>query len=92
MNTDILNRRIIDLTVGEFLEIQKKAEAPVVVDFTGKAEKYVYGIDGIARLFGCSRKTAQTLKNSGRIDKAVQQFGRKIVTNADLAVQLVGKK
>jgi hypothetical protein len=90
---DIFNKRIIDLTVGEFLEIQKRAEQPVVVDLTtGKTEKYVYGIDGIARLFGCSRRTAQTLKNSGQIDKAVKQFGRKIVVNADLAVQLVGKK
>ena len=79
MNTaEYLNKPLFSLTVGEFLELQKRAEQPVVVDFTGKPEKYVYGIAGIAKLFGCSMRTASKIKSSGRIDKAVQQLGRKI--------------
>lgn len=85
---EFLNRPLFTLTVGEFLELQKKTEQPVVVDFTEKPEKYVYGIAGIAKLFGCSMRTASKLKASGRIDKAIQQLGRKIVVNAELALKL----
>jgi len=84
---DFLNRPLFTLTVGEFLDLQKKAEQPVIVDFAGKSEKYVYGLAGIAQLFGCSTRTASAIKASGRIDKAVQQMGRKIVVNAELALQ-----
>lgn len=93
MNTaEYLNKPLFSLTVGEFLELQKRAEQPVVLDFTGKPEKYVYGIAGIAKLFGCSMRTASKIKSSGKIDKAVQQLGRKIVTNAELALKLAAEK
>lgn len=92
MNTkDYLQKPLFSLTVGEFLELQKRTEQPVVIDMTGKAEKYVYGIAGIAKLFNCSTNTAGRIKASGKIDKAVQQVGRKIVVNAELALQLAGK-
>lgn len=55
-------------------------------------KRLVYGIDGIAQLFGCSRTKAFSIKNSGVIDKAVSQIGRKIVVDADLALKLIGKK
>lgn len=54
--------------------------------------KYVYGIAGIARLFGCSLPTANRIKKSGKIDKAVTQIGRKIIVDAELALELAGKK
>ena len=44
-----------------------------------------YGIEGIARVFGCSVPTANRIKKSGIIDKAITQIGRKIVVDADLA-------
>lgn len=50
---------------------------------------YVQGIQGIATLFGCSRSTAQRIKKSGIIDKAITQVQRKILVDADLALQLV---
>lgn len=49
---------------------------------------YVYGLDGIMQLFGCSKTTAQKIKNGGRLDKAITQIGRKIVIDADMALKL----
>ena len=77
--------RIIDLTVGE-LRTLLRAESPKVEE---KSEKrMVYGLAGIAELFGCSTSTAQRIKNSGKIKKAITQVGRKIVVDADLALKL----
>lgn len=55
-------------------------------------KKYVYGIDGIAEIFGCSRPTASRIKKSGRINAAIRQIGRKIVVDVELALSLVGQK
>ena len=52
---------------------------------TDTDRKYVYGIAGIARLFGCSLPTANRIKKSG-------QIGRKIIVDAELALELAGKK
>lgn len=52
--------------------------------------KYVYGIKGIADLFGCSVPTANKIKRSGKIDKAITQVGRKIVVDAEMALELAG--
>lgn len=51
-------------------------------------EGSVYGIDGIARIFGVSASTAKRIKASGVIDKAVSQKGRVIVTDVTLARRL----
>lgn len=51
--------------------------------------RYVQGYQGIATLFGCSKSTAQRIKKSGIIDDAITQVGRKILVDADLALQLV---
>ena len=39
-------------------------------------------------MFGCSVPTANRIKKSGIIDKAITQIGRKIVVDADLALSL----
>jgi hypothetical protein len=52
----------------------------------------VYGINGLADLFGCGRATASRIKASGRINEAITQLGRKIIIDAELAMQLVGAK
>lgn len=53
---------------------------------------YLYGIAGICEIFSCSKPTAIRIKKSGRIDKAITQVGRKIVIDADLALQLASQK
>ena len=60
---------------------------------SSKEEKqYVYGLAGIARLLGCSLPTANRIKQSGKINRAITQVGRKIIVDADLALELVGQK
>lgn len=52
--------------------------------------KLAYGIKGIADTFGCSIPTANRIKKSGLIDRAISQVGRKIVLDVDLALELAG--
>ena len=47
---------------------------------------------GLAKLFGCSLPTANRIKKSGKIDRAITQIGRKIIVDAELALELAGKK
>lgn len=80
--------RIIDLTVGQLMELIGK-EQTVQVNNSDTEKKLVYGIAGIARLFNCSMTTANRIKASGRIDKAISQHGRTIIVDADLALELM---
>ena len=80
--------RIIDLTVGELKDL---IASVIPVLETKKEKKLVYGLDGLAKLFGCSKSAAYELKRSGKIDKAITQLGRKIVVDSELALQLAGK-
>lgn len=88
------NTRLIDLTVGQLqdliYETVNRSIAKVNTNITSNEKKLVYGIDGIAELFGCSRTKANEIKQSGMIDKAVIQIGRKIVVDAELALKLAG--
>lgn len=59
---------------------------------TPTEKRYVYGIAGLCEIFGCSKPTAIRIKKSGRIDKAITQVGRKIVIDAELALQLASSK
>jgi len=75
------------LTVRQFLELQEQKPEPEI-----KTEKkYVYGISGIAELFNYSKVTANSIKQSGKIDKAITQIGRKIIVDAELALSLASK-
>lgn len=77
--------RLIDLTVGQLEDYIKT----LVATSTAVAQKkeFVYGIEGIQSLFGCSKSKAQRLKD-GAIKEAVSQNGRTIVVDADLARRL----
>lgn len=87
-----LNTPIWQLTVGEFIELQQRfrPSAPQPSADTPR-KNLVYGIEGIAGLFSCSKTTAQKIKNSGTIDKAITQIGNKIIVDADLALKLAGE-
>ena len=54
----------------------------------GIDRNFVYGIRGIATLFNCSEATANRIKKSGVIDEAISQTGKKIVIDADRALEL----
>ena len=74
------------LTVGEIMDLIESQKPKV--EIVQQDKKYEYGIDGLARVFGCSKKTAWTIKNSGKIDKAITQIGRTIVIDIELALYL----
>lgn len=82
------------MTGEEFLYLQQNSEQRETgtVIAPDPSKKHVYGIAGIARLFGCSIPTANRIKQSGKIDKAITQIGRKIIVDADLALELAGRK
>jgi hypothetical protein len=82
------------MTGEEFLFLQQSGvqttmPAPQVET---NEKKYVYGLPGLAQLFGCSVPTAHRIKKSGKISKALTQIGRKIIVDANLALELAGKK
>lgn len=82
------NTRIIDLTVGELMELLETIKTTPQKAPTKPEKRLVYGIAGIAQLFNCSMTTANRIKASGRINRAIMQNGRTIVVDADLALEL----
>ena len=86
------------LMTGEellFLAQQGSTQREGAAQETSSAKEerhFVYGLSGLARLFGCSLPTANRIKQSGKIDRAITQVGRKIIVDADLALELAGRK
>lgn len=93
---DLKEKPIWQMTGEEFLFLQQNSESKQVQSAaaitSNSPKKYVYGIAGIARVFGCSIPTANRIKQSGKIDKAITQVGRKIIVDAELALELAGRK
>lgn len=90
-----LNTPIWQLTVGEFLELAEKNQVKLAKETTTDSfpkKNLIYGIKGLAKLLECSTTTAQKIKNSGVIDKAISQFGRKLIIDADLVLKLMTEK
>ena len=81
MTNDLLSKQIGQMTGFEFMELM-----------SCKQKQYVYGIEGIASLFNCSIPTANRIKGSGKINKAIKQIGRKIIVDAELALELASEK
>lgn len=90
MNQLDLNKPLFQLTAGEFILLLKESvsEQPKQEE---AQKRLVYGIAGIAQLFGCSKTTANRIKASGKIDEAITQCGRMITVDADLALSLLKK-
>jgi hypothetical protein len=81
---------IWQLTIGEFMELINQVQT-VTTDNTPKEKRFVYGIAGIAQIFNCSMTTANRIKASGKINRAISQCGRMITIDADLALELMKK-
>ena len=75
----------VQMTVEEYLEMKSRQDAKEVIS---KQKNLVYGLEGIKTLFGCSTTTAWRIKNSEWIRPAISQVGRKIIVDADLALEL----
>lgn len=98
MNNYPQNTPLWHLTVGEFQEliettINKIIPAEPEQPKIGESEdKYCYSIKELADLLKCSITKAQEVKNSGKIDKAIAQFGRKLIINKQMVLDLLNKK
>ena len=96
MSKNSINTRVIDLTLGELLDAiearmrQARKEGAQGEDMP-KPDRFVYGLKGLQKLFGCSKTTASRIKASGKIDKAITQVGALIIIDADMALELAGK-
>ena len=93
---ELLDKPVWQMTGEELLFLARHGNMSTNGD-TAKAsskeeKRYVYGLAGIARLFGCSLPTANRIKQSGKINHAITQVGRKIIVDADLALELAGRK
>ena len=92
-NNELRKKPLWQMTGEEFLQLYQNAEHQEVrQSVVNPAKKYVYGIHGISQLFGCSIPTAHRIKKGGKIDKAVTQIGRKIIVDAEFALELAGRK
>ncbi len=89
---------IVQLTVGELIEILKEAFPMLATNSTSLGTdkqsdepsfngRLVYGLRGIQGLFNVSHKTAQQWKNTW-LAPAIMQNGRTIITDADYALKL----
>ena len=94
---ELLGKPVWQMTGEELLFLAQHSNSStsgeVIKASSAKEERrYVYGLAGIARLFGCSLPTANRIKQSGKINRAITQVGRKIIVDADLALELAGRK
>ena len=94
---ELLDKPVWQMTGEELLFLAQHSNMSTSRESTktssSKEEKRsVYGLAGIARLFGCSLPTANRIKQSGKINRAITQVGRKIIVDADLALELAGRK
>jgi len=84
------NKPVAMATLGELKELLEEVVCNAPQEVTPEKKKtFVYGIAGIAALFGCSIPTAQRIKNSGVIDDAISQYGRIICVDSDYAIDLL---
>ena len=85
----LLDKPIWQLSGREFVALMKSTLQDTEKGREEEPRKrFVFGLDGICDLFGCSKSTAERIKQSGIIDAAISQVKRKIVVDAELALQL----
>jgi hypothetical protein len=89
-----LNTPIWQLTAGDLLELLSERTKPIEQPEEPLKcnENLVYGIHGIAKLFGVSRQMIHEYRRQGWIEPAIQQVGRNIICNAPLALELHKKR
>jgi len=88
---EILNKPLVSCTLADFKAILSEILRDNQLESlaTAPPKKYVYGLAGLMKLFGCSISTAERIKQSGVIDRAISQTGDIIVVDAELALDLL---
>ena len=91
--TDLIKMNVTEqtplsfLTVGQFMELLNAGKQNKPVKVQKSEKRYIYGLRGIRQLFNVSHATAQRYKDT-IIKDAVLQQGRKIIVDADKAMEL----
>lgn len=86
-----LNTRLIDVTLGEFLEaIEDRLKEYQQPERSEK--RFVYGLKGMAKLLGCSKTTAARLKASGDYDEAITQIGALLLIDKDEVLRIARER
>ena len=75
------------LTVGQFMELLNTGKQNEPVRIQESEKRYIYGLRGIREEFNVSHATAQRYKDT-IIKDAVLQQGRRIIVDADKAMEL----
>ena len=83
---------IWQLTVAEFKTLINETKETKQVQPIDNGNENVYGIAGLAELLNCSKTTAQKIKSSGDIDKAITQVGRQIIINKKQVIEILKSK
>ena len=78
---ELLEKPVWQMTGEELLFLAQQGSTQQEGDTQDKApakgeRHFVYGLSGLARLFWCSLSTANRIKQSGKIDRAITQVGR----------------
>lgn len=89
MNKEKLTNEIVVMEQAQLLDTIKKALNESSQSSSTNKKTYVYGINGLASILGCSRPTAQRIKSTGKLDSAISQTGRTIVVDVDKALELI---
>ena len=86
-----LNKPLFQCTLGDLRAMLSDLAMNQQLESSPKdgIKHYVYGLSGIAKLFGCSISTAQRIKSSGEIDDAISQVGGVVVVDAEYALDLL---
>ena len=94
---ELLGKPVWQMTGRELLYLAQHGNISTSIESTKassskKEKRYVYGLAGIARLFGSSLPPPNRIKQSGKIDRAITQIDRKIIIDAELTLELAGRK
>lgn len=90
-------RSLSSLTIRDLFQVfdlyleRRAGNGNAILPAKAAPKRYVYGLDGIRDLFHCSHKQAQHYKDNV-IREAVSQNGRKIVVDADYALELFNQR
>lgn len=93
MNIEILKSKPLwQMTGEEFLELQNYTQQNTTTNELkegNSAEEYVFGIEGITKILGCSISKANRIKKSGILDDAIIQEGRSIAIAKNKALEIL---
>lgn len=81
---------LFKLTVGEFRDLCSELIDQNLIQEND--DEIVFGLEGIAKIFGVSKNQAYRMKRSGKLDGAIKQEGQVIITYKKKALELFGKR